>query len=207
MNPELPLAGVTREKHLPRWHDINRDILCSLLKITVILVNSLSVHQQRNRGWKIVVGKLIPHLGVWYSEACRICSSPTNPCSLQEKCGVPDTDIFKMLYVLTRASQVVLVVKNPPANAGRLRRVPSLGGWRSPGGGHGNPLQYSFLGNPMDREAWQAAVTWLKWLSMQYTHMCWHRELCVRGKSELLNNMYSIVHFGGRDGWDMQMKV
>ena len=56
-------------------------------------------------------------------------------------------------------SQVVLVVKNPPANAGDLRDsglIPGLG--RSPGGGNGNPLQYSFLENPMDREAWWAAV-------------------------------------------------
>ena len=146
---------------------------------------------------------------MWYSEACGTFSSPTNSCSLQEKCGVPDTDVFKMLYVLTQASQVVLVVKNPPANAGRLRRVPSLGGWRSPGEGHGNPLQYSFLGNPTDRGAWQAAVhgvtqnwTWLKWLSMQHVHMCWHGELCLRGKSELLNNMYSMVHSSvGWGGW------
>ena len=49
---------------------------------------------------------------------------------------------------------VVLVVKNPPANAGDLRDVGSiLGPGRSPGGGNGNPLQYSCLENPMDREA------------------------------------------------------
>ena len=54
------------------------------------------------------------------------------------------------------ASQVTLVIKNSPANAGDAGSVPGLG--RVPGGGHGNPLQYSCLGNPMDREAWQAAV-------------------------------------------------
>ena len=51
-----------------------------------------------------------------------------------------------------RASQVVLAVKNLPANAGDLRdtgTIPGLG--KSLGGGHGNPLQYSCLGNPMDR--------------------------------------------------------
>ena len=56
-------------------------------------------------------------------------------------------------------SQVVLVVKNPPANAGDRRDpglTPGLG--RSPGGRHGNPLQYSCLENPMDRGAWRAAV-------------------------------------------------
>ena len=42
------------------------------------------------------------------------------------------------------------VVKNPPANAGDAGSIPGSG--RSPGEGYGNPLQYSFLGNPMDRE-------------------------------------------------------
>ena len=56
-------------------------------------------------------------------------------------------------------SQVALVVKNPPANAGNLRYVGLISEWgRSPGGGHGNPLQYSCLDNPMDREAWRAMV-------------------------------------------------
>ena len=50
------------------------------------------------------------------------------------------------------ASQVALVVKNPPANAGDIRDVGSVPGLgRSPGGGHGNPLQYSCLENPKDR--------------------------------------------------------
>ena len=51
------------------------------------------------------------------------------------------------------------MVKNPPANAGDTRdsgSIPGLG--RSPGGGHGNPLQYSCLENPMDRGAWRATV-------------------------------------------------
>ena len=54
---------------------------------------------------------------------------------------------------------MVLVVKNLPANAGDVRDtglIPESG--RSPGGGHGNPLQYSCLENPMDRGAWQAIV-------------------------------------------------
>ena len=54
---------------------------------------------------------------------------------------------------------MVLVVKNPPANAGDIRdtgSIPGLG--RSPGRGHGNPLQYSCLENPMDRGAGWATV-------------------------------------------------
>jgi len=48
------------------------------------------------------------------------------------------------------------VVKNLPANAGDAGLMP--GSRRSPGGGHGNPLQYSCLGNTMDRGAWCATV-------------------------------------------------
>ena len=57
------------------------------------------------------------------------------------------------------AFQVVLVVKNPPANAGNLRDmglIPRSG--RSRGGGNGNPLQYSCLENLVDRGAWWATV-------------------------------------------------
>ena len=60
---------------------------------------------------------------------------------------------------LTWASQLALVVKNPLAYVGNARdkgSIPGSGG--SPGGRHGNPLQYSCLENPMDRGAWQAIV-------------------------------------------------
>ena len=66
------------------------------------------------------------------------------------------------------------VVKNPPANVGYMGSIPGLE--RSPGGGNGNPLQYSCLGNSMDRGTWWAAFhmvaksqTRLKRLSM---HAC-----------------------------------
>ena len=71
------------------------------------------------------------------------------------------------------ASQVALKLKNPPSNAGDIRDVGSIPGLgRFPGGGNGNPFQYSCLKNPMNRGAWWATVhlvaksqTWLKWLS------------------------------------------
>ena len=54
---------------------------------------------------------------------------------------------------------MVPVVKSPPTNAGDLRDVGLIpGSGRSPGGAHGNPLQYSCLENPMGRGAWQATV-------------------------------------------------
>ena len=56
-----------------------------------------------------------------------------------------------------KASQVALVIKNPPDNAGDIRDVGLIHGLeRSPGGGHSNPLQYSCLENPRDRGAWQS---------------------------------------------------
>ena len=51
-----------------------------------------------------------------------------------------------------------LVVKNPSANAGDIRDVGSIPGSGRSAGGHGNPLQYSRLENPMDRGAWQAVI-------------------------------------------------
>ena len=56
-------------------------------------------------------------------------------------------------------SQVPLVIKNLPDNAGNIRDVGSIpGSERSPGGGHGDPLQYSCLENPMDRGSWWVTV-------------------------------------------------
>ena len=53
----------------------------------------------------------------------------------------------------------MLVVKNLPANAGDIRNMGSIPGWgRSPGGEHGNPLQYSCLENPLDKGEWRAIV-------------------------------------------------
>ena len=103
-----------------------------------------------------------------------------------------------------RGSQVVLVVKNPPANAGDRRDTGSIpGSGRSPGGGHGNPLQYSCLENSRNREAWQALVhgvtqswTQLKW----FKHVCRKMKILVGWKREIggfqmfleLNEIYSL---------------
>ena len=54
------------------------------------------------------------------------------------------------------ASQVALLTKSPPANAGDAVLIPGLE--RSPGDGNNNPLQYPCLENPMDRGAWWATV-------------------------------------------------
>ena len=78
--------------------------------------------------------------------------------------AVPDADLplahlvtlREPLTLLSFVSQVALVVKNPPANAGDTGDagpVPGLG--RSPGGGYGNTLLCSCLENPMDRGTWR----------------------------------------------------
>ena len=92
------------------------------------------------------------------------------------------------------ASQVVLIVKNPPASAGDTRDKGSIpGSERSPGEGHGNPLQYSCLENPMDRGAWRATVhrgaksrTRLKW------HVHSHYKVWFIGK---IGPVYKVSSF------------
>ena len=109
------------------------------------------------------------------------------------------------MYALYWTSQVALVIKNLPANAGDVRdagSIPELE--RFPGGGHGNPLQYSCLKNPVDRGAWWATIhrvakscIRLQWLGAHIhpllccstffsTHSCL-RSFIVKGCWVLLN--------------------
>ena len=60
------------------------------------------------------------------------------------------------VYKTHQSFPVVSAIKNSPANAGDMDSIPWSG--RSPGKGKGNPLQYSCLGNPMERGPWQATV-------------------------------------------------
>ena len=96
------------------------------------------------------------------------------------------------------ASQVALVVKNPPTNSGDTRNVGLIPGWgRSPGGWHGNPLQYSCLENPMDREAWWAAVH--KVAKSQTRLSDWALALAscpARFMPELITCSHSALHDG-----------
>ena len=72
------------------------------------------------------------------------------------------------------ASQVTQGGKEPACNAGDTRvmgSIPGLG--RSPRGGHGNPLQYSYLKNPMDRRAWWATVH--RWQRVRHDWCDWEQ--------------------------------
>ena len=99
---------------------------------------------------------------------------------------------IEVQYTYRRASQVALAVKKTPANAGDIRDVASVpGSGRSSGGGHGNPLQYSCLENPIDRGAWQATVhsfTELdkaEWLN-NHTHI--HTKMCIFHMQNIFSN-------------------
>ena len=72
--------------------------------------------------------------------------------------NVINREILIHEYNIPRASQLAQVVKNPSANGGATGEAGSTpGSERSPGGGNGNPLQYSCLKNAMNRGAWQIA--------------------------------------------------
>ena len=67
----------------------------------------------------------------------------------------PEEEDFPTRHDKERASEVALVLNNPPVNAGDGRDVGSIpGSGRSPGRGRDNPLQYSCPENPMDRRTW-----------------------------------------------------
>ena len=97
-------------------------------------------------------------------------------------CVVSSTQETKQGHRLTlgrvRASQALLVVKNPPASAGDLRDaglIPEQG--RSPGGGHGNPLQCCCLDTPVGRGAWRATVHGVTQSRTRLSDLaCTHRE-------------------------------
>ena len=84
--------------------------------------------------------------------------------------------------MVLQTSQVVLVVKNPPANAGDARdagSIPGLG--RSSRVGNGNSLQYSCLENPMDGGAWWTTVHGGRKELDTTERLHFHLQLCILG--------------------------
>ena len=72
-----------------------------------------------------------------------------------------DSRSFAQGHPVNKPSQVSPVVKNPPAKGDISDMDSGPGSGRSPGGGHGNTLQYSCLEDSMDREAWCTTVHWV----------------------------------------------
>ena len=102
------------------------------------------------------------------------------------------------MYVYIGVSHVVLVVKNPPANAGDIRDVDSIPGLgRSPGEGNGSPLQYSCQENPLTEDPAslqsvrsQRVGTRLKWLS---THTAYMYVFCTHSCTCLVNRIIQEI--------------
>ena len=81
------------------------------------------------------------------------------------------------------------MVKNPPASAGDFRDTDSVSGsGRSLGGGNGNPLQYSCLGNPMDRGAWRATVHRVAQSQTLLKQLCTHRHILSEDETNELED-------------------
>ena len=103
--------------------------------------------------------KLMNHIGQFRHISYVVCIIYCVPTGIYRKENVIKKIIRKIKYIYSampcfQASRVALVVKNMPANAGDVRDAgPIPGSGRSPGGGHGSPLQYACLENPMDRGA------------------------------------------------------
>ena len=107
-----------------------------------------------------------------------------------------------LLRVDPWTSQVLLVVKNPPANAGDVRDVsliPRSG--RSLRGGHGNPLQFSCLENPIDRGAWPTTVHRVAKSQTQLKRLCMHpNKTSVHIRRDLDSQRADHVRTKGGDG-------
>ena len=95
-------------------------------------------------------------------EVAQLCLTPSHPMD----CSLPGSSLHGIFQArvlesgaIAFSTQVVLVVKNSPANAGQIKDAGLIPGLqRSPGGRHGNPVQYSCLENPRDRRAWWATI-------------------------------------------------
>ena len=112
-----------------------------------------------------------------------------------ELSGNPGVEKFVCLFVLKRHLWIKergfpggSVVKNLPANAGDAGDTCSnLESGRSPRGRNGNPLQYSCLENPIDREAWWVTIhgvtkSWTKWSRQREEHWPWYERTWVKSR-------------------------
>ena len=97
--------------------------------------------------------------GAWQATVHGVAKRRTRLSDFTFTFSEEELNTYSNKYGHNRASRVALVVKNPPANAEDVRKAGSIpGSGRSPGEGHGKPLQYPCLENPMSRGAWRTTV-------------------------------------------------
>ena len=143
------------------------------------------------------------------SAVCIHTSPPSGPSQAHPSRSSQSTQLSSLCFI-----QVALVVKNPPANARDTGLIPWWG--RSPGGGHGNPPQYSCLENSMDRGAWWAmdhrvaesrthTHRYRCILTHTHTHTHTHTELALPPAGRHLsgpNHHYLLVVAEGQASWE-----
>ena len=140
----------------------------------------------------------------WTYSFVHYSSSPQTHPNPEEELTRPLVTLYWLLTLALYGLPWWLSGKESTCNAGHVGFIPGLG--ISPGGGHGNSLQYSCLENPIDRGAWQVTVrrvikswTWLKWLNMNTGFICcdlyslqwhWHEQRVLLMRS----NVCAIRH-------------
>ena len=124
------------------------------------------------------------------------CSSLWFLCNFQQR-GSWFSSASDTTHIQVRASQVALMVKNSPANARDTRDMGLIpGSGVCPGGGNGNPLQYSCLENHMDRGAWQAMVHSVTQIWTQLKQLSTHTRLYVRQSSVFCFRLFQLSSSG-----------
>ena len=146
MRPSFPFPsrkGKRNEIELHKPPSFTHHSFLELKRILDCLIGSQSRFESKTRE----MWENMPSWGTWMF--ILICSNLA-------LCICTHWDLSKFQPMPFRGFPDSSLIKNPPTNAGDTGLIPGSG--RSPGEGNGNPLQYSCLGNPMDKGAWQATV-------------------------------------------------
>ena len=122
---------------------------CLVTKLCMTLCNFMDCSRPGSSVHGISQARILEWVAISFSRGIFL-TQESNPLLLSlQHCRQTLHPLSYLGQAHNQASQVTLVVKNPPANSGDIRGVDSIPKWgRIPGGRHGNPLQYSCLDNP-----------------------------------------------------------
>ena len=160
------------------------------------------------RAWEVNNKKIAKRACGMRNELCRISGKPR----LTTWIWFEGFEAQGRVKSRCKASQVEVAVKNSPVNAGDVRDAGLIPGpGRSPGGGHGDPPQYSCLENPTYRGAWQPppvhrvakSQIWLNWLSPLHTQTQTHAGIVnryIQSEMWLLRGYMLGTGLGGQCG-------